>query len=200
MTEVNFKCNISEFPAITICMDNFGFLQRKNFSLYQKCDVGVTKFIQALQQCLENEYETMATTEPSDIFGGMFNKDEDEYQKFTNLEDFMDATRFLKIHEMIKKFEFGDQIIIDPMILTNEDREYFLRENWIETIHYQDGICYTFDYSDQNATSKMVPIYFRKQASGERFMTKLQLEFDVSQLNSLSEIIYSKSNLSLPSS
>ena len=131
----------------------------------------------------------MTTTEQSDIFGGMFNNDEEQYQKFTNLDEFMDATRFLKIHEMIKKFEFGNKIIIDPMILTAEDREYFLQENWIETIHYHDGLCFTFDYSDQNSTSNMVPIYFRTKASRERLMTQLKIEFDVSsKVNSLIQI------------
>ena len=188
---IYFK-SFSEFPAITVCLDNFGFLQRKNGSLYQKCDVGVTKFIQALEQCLENEYETMTTTEQNDIFGGMFNNDEEQHHKFKSLDEFMKATRFLKIHEMIKRFEFGNQIIIDPIILTSEDREYFLQENWIETIHYHDGICYSFDYSDQNVTSNMVPIYFRKQPSRERFMTKLEIEFDVScNLNSLNHILLS---------
>ena len=43
----------------------------------------------------------MTTTEQSDIFGGMFNNDEEQYQKFTNLDEFMDATRFLKIHETV---------------------------------------------------------------------------------------------------
>ena len=64
-----------EFPTITICLDDFGSLQKFNGSLKGVCsdkgEITGLRFIDALDQCLDYGDEESAT-ENDGLFGNLF--------------------------------------------------------------------------------------------------------------------------------
>ena len=168
----------TEFPAITVCLDNFGDLQWFNGSLLQRCnsEVDVSRFIDTLKHCLENDEDETSTTEGNTIFGGLFDQN-DTTQKFTSVNELLNATKFIQIQDMINVFYFGNNLVHIDKFIDFKEREMFLQQNWIPTLHYKSGFCYTYQHSEQRM--KLVPIHYFEKASGERLMTELELGFEV---------------------
>ena len=168
-----------EFPTITICLDDFGSLQKFNGSLKGVCsdkgyssEVTGLRFIDALDKCLDYGDEESAT-ENDGLFGNLFDGEMVKGQTFKTLDGLMKAIQFIKLEDMITGFKFGNQITMENGLFAKaEDRAYLLKDHWTPFLHYWYGFCYSFE------SIKLVPIYFTNHLPG-RIKTEMKIDFEV---------------------
>ena len=142
----------AEFPAITICLDEFGILaDGESGPLKNNCSNGNLKarpkeFYEALMFCLKDNIllEKPTATEET-LFGNLFDTHEEEdVAKYSSIKEFLEAVK-IKIDEILYEFHFGSYINLDQDNMAFEGGRDLLRAYWLTELHYQYGFCYTFD-------------------------------------------------------
>ena len=141
----------SEFPAITICLDEFEWLDKsesgplKNNCSDGKEKVAISNFYEALMFCLNDKMPLeKSTTTEENYFGGMFDLyDEEDFIKYASIEELLEGIK-INIDDILYEFYFGGYIHISPYQMTIDGRN-LLRADWKAELHYRYGYCYTFD-------------------------------------------------------
>ena len=161
-----------EFPTVTICLDSFHRLGLSQKGFFYNCDPSPPRFIDVLAYCIDSRMES--TTEYSSIYEGLFDEGDyyaDKFQKFTNLDDLINKAKFLEITDILVTFYFGNTIIV-PHELDSESKAEILNKFWIPTMHYELGLCYTFE-PKQHGLDK-IPIVT------DQSLLKIEMTFNVS--------------------
>ena len=164
-------------------MNDFGqLMNHPNASLYNRCDGSFGTLKDALYYCIEPESNGDDDDEYyyHSSYGGLF-YEVDSTEKFTNIEDFMKAARYIDIGDMIHRFRFGhgnhsNSILIDKGGM-GEAGNSFLKQFWFPTIHYKWGICYSFE--PKNHGLGMIPALVKGQFSIEQTLNDLEIVFQV---------------------
>ena len=144
------------FPALTICLTNYyEYLNRLLIHDLNYCEEGeILSYNHALIKCLvlkPGKSSITSTTTEGGLFGNLFgNGNDDTYELFSTLEEFMDVTK-IEISDILEEFEIGNLIKITNNLDESYRKEY-LKELWIPTFHQTLGPCFTFDPEKQNAT------------------------------------------------
>ena len=148
--------NIS-FPAITICLKSFGFMaakankdfvkhcSRKSFNFYER----IYFYCYKLRE--ENELLDQSSNKNEDYsyyFPEWIEATEkpEVIEYFHSIEEAMNASH-IKIHDFLYEYSFGDVIGVQNSGYTYGSKIQQLKEDWLESLDYSVGTCYTFDPS-----------------------------------------------------
>ena len=144
------------FPAITICPRNFR-IHLESILFYtedKRCSLPYATFYEFLSQCTSSgtsSKTTTTTTTTTTGFGDLFGGYDDEIpsKDFESVMEFMNVTK-VEVSEMIREFQYGDEIRISISGLSESSRKEYLNSIWIPTFDAINGPCYTFDPARQN--------------------------------------------------
>ena len=144
------------YPAITICLRNFhSHLQSILLGNNQRrCSGLVVNYESFLQACIsmgtsDSSTTTTTTTESFYGFGDWFGDDDDNYELFETVEEFMNGTK-VEIFDVIKTFEFGSELKVTK--IDEELRKETLNRIWSLTFDKDVGPCFTFDPARHNVS------------------------------------------------
>ena len=175
---------MTEFPAITICLDTFLILSNgANGPLRDKCagevQTDVSNFFDAIRFCVDDQSqgETTTTTTEATFFGNIF----DEYgdtvvQKFTSVEELLAGVN-LGPDEILNAFDFGKYAIV-PSSWGKEQRKDWFRSNWNTRLHYEYGFCHTYDPTKM--INEKLTVLQRTNPSKPVTILTMDIRFDVS--------------------
>lgn len=166
-----------DFPAITICLGTFNWITLSpqmiancsRITFYSLATgkmlyADINSFYKALIQCTADKNHFPITTTPF-----LSNKEQVIYP-FKTIEEFLDVSKMLEIHDILESFMFArghdKNITVDQW---DEERIKLMNKYWKPTLHYEKGLCYTFDPK----------VYGTFQANPENLLS-LDLSFDVS--------------------
>ena len=153
------KGNI-KLPSVTICPYDFREVSGGEFnSLNKHCSPQPGKFSEVYYLCYDKHYyeklsSTTTTTESYDLFGNMFD-DEDEWlgkedkepqKPFTTIPELMNGT-LIPIYDMLFEYNVGTSYSVNRNVMTSKDAHKILETDWKMTIDHEKGACYTLDHS-----------------------------------------------------
>ena len=168
------------FPTVTICLESFKWIV-KSQGMNSRCMTeNFDNFYDALLWCTYDSRESPKTTTEYSLIGNLFDEPNvDPINKFKKLQDFLNASEMLDITDILRGFKFGyrhHKILSTDGILSKNTREKRLKEWWKPIIHFEKGLCYSFE--PKSITSGQfgqdIPVYY----GGD--ILHLELDFDVS--------------------
>lgn len=180
-----------EFPAITICLDTFNWItlspgMKNNCSRLTKIkmlfsgkdkylDFGIHTFYDALKRCTAENDVTTQTSQKSGEDDGEKNEIVDYYKKLDDLLHITNMT--VEITDIVSRFIFGtlfggaNSRNISASSYGSKD---LMKKLWEPTLHFEKGICYTFDPK----------LHGKFQVNPERLL-RAHIDFDVGELFSV---------------
>ena len=177
-----------EFPAITICLDTFNWITLSP-GMKNNCtrpitkmfwgnyvDFGINSFYDALKRCTaEND-----TTQTSQKSGGDVEEKKEIVYHYKKLEDMLHITNMtVEITDIVSKFMFGTLFAggnsknISASTYDSEGSS-LMKKLWKPTLHFEKGICYTFDPR----------LYGKFQVNPEKLL-RAHIDFNVSEVFSV---------------
>ena len=160
-------------------MNDFGQLARPNGSFYNRCRQNLSNFLRTffVSDCIELENDQDYEYHDYGAYAGLFYQ-QDTTQRFTSIDDLINASKHIEIHDMIRSFKFNSNgIVIMGHLLQEKDKKKWLKKYWIPFLHYSWGLCHTFD--PKIAGFEFVPVYTKDRSSMELELNGLEIAFQV---------------------
>ena len=113
--------------------------------------------------CTHDTYHETTSTASNDLFGNLFDLDDqpkEKVEKFTDIEELLNASK-IEIEDIVHLFRFGDEINVHEGYQWTLRRE-FLKTYWRQSIWPKKGYCYTFDPKLQNMSE--MPVFDKKDS------------------------------------
>ena len=173
--------NIS-LPAVTICLESYKIFQEGNFNNFrERCQTYANFFFDTMYQCYDSrneslDDETTTTTESGLIpnwFDTTVSPDRAKVIPFNNVPELVHDLN-LNVSDIIKSYSVGSVLGASRQIYSFDEFHEVLESDWIKTVNFVLGACFTLDLRILNQT--FVPMLTYRHPHYEFISINLELQ------------------------